>query len=735
MREETIVPPPEDIIRINDRYYVAASSPRVDDRTRVLKHGDTFAVLDRLGDIETLVQGSHGIYHNGTRFCSGLEMRIGGQRPLLLNSTVTEGNHLITVDLSNPELPLIDTTLLPNGALHIFRGKLLWRGVYYEHIRLTNYCSCPAAFPLTLRVAADYADIFEVRGMRRAARGRHLDPTLSTAGIVLAYEGRDKVIRRTHIRAEPPPNAITESELRFDVTMAPKDVADYFVTIACEGPEPAPAVASYYTAFSEARDARSAARSTDCEIHTSNELFNDWLNRSFADLHMLMSDTPHGRYPYAGVPWYSTPFGRDGIITALQCLWVKPGMARGVLSYLAATQATAINADKDAEPGKILHETRQGEMAALGEIPFGQYYGTVDATPLFILLAGAYHERTGDTAFIERLWPNVQLALAWIDTYGDIDGDGFVEYQRRTPRGLVNQGWKDSHDAVFHANGQLAEGPIALCEVQGYVYAAKCYAAVLADALGDPAQATILRAQAQTLKEKFNRAFWREELNTYALALDGLKQPCSVKTSNAGHLLFTGIADASLAYRTAHTMLSDTMFSGWGVRTVATDEVMYNPLSYHNGSVWPHDNSLIACGLARYDLKEQAVAILRGLFDASIFMDLHRLPELFCGLPRREEEGPTLYPVACLPQAWASATPFYLLQACLGLSFGPKQRLCFRYPLLPPFLARIEIRNLRVGDASVDLEIQRYPTDVGVNITRGRGEVELTVIKGLARTT
>jgi glycogen debranching enzyme len=485
-------------------------------------------------------------------------------------------------------------------------------------------------------------------------------------------------------------------------------------------------VRGYDAAIEEADAALAASRAGYARIESSSERFNQWVRRSAADLRMLTTRTAHGDYPYAGVPWFSTPFGRDGIITALQALWINPRLARGVLAYLAATQSDRVDAARDAEPGKILHETRSSEMARLGEVPFGCYYGSVDATPLFVILAGAYLDRAGDRPFLRALWPHVERALEWIDRYGDRDGDGFVEYARQSSSGLLHQGWKDSQDSVFHADGSLADGPIALCEVQAYVYDARLRAAGIADALGDHARADQLRHQAEQLRAQFESAFWCEDASTYALALDGSKRQCAVRTSNAGHCLFGGIAAPERARRVADGLIGAEMFSGWGIRTVAHDERRYNPMSYHNGSVWPHDNGIAAAGFARYGLNTHVTVPFGALFEASAEMEGHRLPELFCGFHRRAGEGPTRYPVACSPQAWAAGSPFLLLQAMLGLSArAPENLLTINSPVLPAWLNWVELRNLRVGDSTISLVFRREGEMTGFSMLSKEGSVRV----------
>ena len=457
-------------VKLEQKFYIETASSPADDRTRVLKYGKMFAVFDRYGDIEPVGLGEQGIYYQGTRFLSDFQLAFGPSRPLLLSSTVRADNSMFTADVSNLDMHSPEVTI-PRGTVHLTRTKFLWRGICYEKFHVSNYGLTAVHFPLCIRFDSDFADIFEVRGTRRKTRGWRFKDAVNYNSVTLSYRGLDGVLRRTVITCSPRPANISHGEIRFDLALDPRTEAVYTTTVACD-PAPDAELESYESAWLAAAGEASQSELDACRITSSNSELNDWIKRSAADVEMMIQGNPERDYPYAGVPWFSTVFGRDGIITALQCLWLNPAVARGTLEFLAQTQATDFDPEVDAEPGKIVHEIREGEMPALREVPFARYYGSVDSTPLFIMLAESYYARTADTEFLRRIWPNIQRALSWIDQSGDRDHDGFVEYHRLSGQGLVQQGWKDSNDSVFHENGALAKGPIALCEVQGYVYAA-----------------------------------------------------------------------------------------------------------------------------------------------------------------------------------------------------------------------------------------------------------------------
>jgi glycogen debranching enzyme len=708
-------------------FYIPMTGPAARPR-RSLKHDDTFIVLDGHGDIGASAGGPDGLFNADTRYLARLEMVLDEVQPLLLGSNLRDDNSALTVDLTNPDVYRHGRIVLHKDMLHILRTIFLWRGTAYQRIGVQNHGDRPASFDLTLLFDNDFADLFEVRGEKRVRRGVGSSKLVGPADVLFEYNGLDGKLRITALHFDPRPTGLTVNAATYHLDLAPHEVRSMFVAVSCNKPptfRPAPFFRGLLAHRREMRSLTAGAASID----TSNNIFNEVLCRSMADLNMLMTETPQGRYPYAGIPWYSTTFGRDGLITAMQMLWTDPRIACGVLKRLAFYQAKSVDPFSDAQPGKILHEMRGGEMAALGEVPFARYYGSVDATPLFVLLAGLYVERTGDEKTLTELWPAIEAALGWIDGAGDPDRDGFVEYQRASEKGLANQGWKDSYDAIFHADGRLAEGYIALAEVQGYVFAGKRLAARCASRLGKIEMAHRLEAEAKLLAERFEEAFWCEELGTYALALDGAKEPCRVRTSNAGQLLFTGIVREDRARMVAADLMRPHFFTGWGIRTVARGEARYNPMSYHNGSIWPHDNALIALGLARYGLKQSVGHLFKGLFDAASYMDLRRLPELFCGFQRERRRGPTLYPVACAPQAWASATPFTLLEAALGLEFDEQRcEVRLRNPRLPAFLNEVVLRDLQLGGSSVDLRVNRHDDDVSLEVLRTRGQIQVSIV-------
>jgi glycogen debranching enzyme len=710
-------------------YHLLATSSLTEAQTRILKHGETFAVFDRYGDLVPGGLGEQGLFHESTRFLSCSVLELEGQRPFLLSSTVHEENDRLVAHLTNPDLLDGDRVRVSLGTLHLAVEKFLWQAACYQQIKVTNFGRDAVDVTIRLRFDADYADIFEVRGQHRPARGHMLSAEVTHDRVVLGYHGLDDVVRRTLLRFSPAPANLTHGAASWALALAAGAELSITIEIGCERQHEPARLLPLAVARDQAAAEHGRSQAWQCRLTSVNWQFNAWFNRAVSDLHMLVTPLPTGPYPYAGLPWFNTPFGRDGLITAFECLALRPDLARGVLGYLAATQATTIDSEYDAEPGKILHETRTGEMATLKEMPFGKYYGSVDATPLFVLLAGAYFERTADLRAIEALWPNLMAALTWIDTYGDLDGDGLVEYKRKTPLGLLHQGWKDSDDAICHADGRPAEGPIALCEVQGYVFAAWEAGARLAEALGRPQDARAFHVRAEAVRLRFEAMFWCEEIGTYALALDGENRPCRVRSSNAAQCLFTGIAEASRALTVIQTIFHPDLFSGWGLRTLAAGEARYNPLSYHNGAVWPHDNALIAWGLARHGESKGAARLLAGLFEAGQYFDLNRMPELFCGFARQAGVGPIAYPVACSPQAWSAASVLLMVQSSLGLHIdATASRVIFRRPALPSSLPELRIFDLEVGEGRVDLLCTRHDDDVSVRVLRRKGaQIEVLI--------
>ncbi|WP_118857711.1 glycogen debranching N-terminal domain-containing protein [Sphingomonas mesophila] len=714
-----------------ETYHIEATESLVERTLRSLKHNDLFAIFDQQGNFAGGADGPDGLFYKDTRFLSEMTLKLAGAEPLQLGSVVLDDNGAMVVDLTNADLHTPGgRPWLQRETVHLSRFKFLSDNSSYERLRIHAYSVIGRPVPVTLTFDADFADLFEVRGNRRPARGERVIERISDSAIEYRYTGLDSIERRTAIHFDPPPSELDDHRATWLVDLDEMPSQSIAIRTCCSIDSGRTEPRAAAPAFRTMRSGKARAQRHRTTIESSNPQFDALIARAWSDIDMLVTDTPHGPYPYAGVPWYSTVFGRDGIITALEMLWCAPYLARGVLTTLAALQATELDPVADAQPGKILHEMRGGEMAGLGEVPFGRYYGSVDSTPLFVMLAADYADRTGDLDTIRAIWPNVLAALAWMDDYGDTDGDGFIEYARMTDKGLANQGWKDSSDSIFHADGRLAQGPIALCEVQAYAFAAKRGASRLARRLGDNDKARELERQSKELRGRFERAFWIEELATYALALDGDKRPCMVLSSNAGHCLFAGIASPERAVRAARTLTGPRFFSGWGLRTIATGEARYNPMSYHNGSIWPHDNAVIALGLARYGQQDGVRAIFEGIFESATYDEFRRLPELFCGFARHRRRGPTSYPVACSPQAWAAAAPFALLAATIGLRIDHDEaELRLDRPTLPAFLDGLVIRNLEFGGSKIDLQLARAGDDVTAAVLARSGPARVTISK------
>ncbi len=710
-------------------FSVSASVSLQERRYRTIKNGDTFGVFDHGGDMLAMRGGTDGLYHRDTRYLSRFDLTLGGTRPLLLSANLGRDNVMLTSDLSNAAASDLGPAALDQGVIHVQRSLFLGESACHGRLAIRNFAFTRNRVRIELRFDADFADLFEVRGMHRERRGERMPAAVTEDSVTLSYRGLDGLVRATRLSFEPAPQALTPGSVVFELELEPRGRATIFLEAACLAPDGASASgwrprAAFLAAYVQVKRRLRASTARTATITSRHEEFDQTMDRSAIDLRMLVTEKPTGPYPYAGIPWFSTAFGRDALITALLTLAFDPTLAAGVLRFLAQEQATEFNPASEAEPGKILHETRGGEMAALGEVPFRRYYGSVDSTPLFVMLAGAYLARTGDIDTLRGLLPHIDLALAWMDRRAD--ADGFIRYERSTEDGLANQGWKDSYDAVSHADGTLARGAIALCEVQGYAYAARLAGAAIARRTGDDEQAARLEMTAARLQQAFEAQFWCERLGTYALALDGEGRQCQVRSSNAGQVLMTGIAAPDRAGLVAGGLMQSRLFNGWGIRTLASDEARYNPMSYHNGSVWPHDNAMIALGMARMGLRAGTARLFDGLYAASGTMDLRRLPELFCGFHRRPGQGPTSYPVACTPQAWAAATLPALVQASLGLSFDPAARIVrFDRPSLPAFVDSLILRNLSLGGAWVSVSISRTPGQVSLSVLEREGDIQV----------
>ncbi|PBB24014.1 MULTISPECIES: amylo-alpha-1,6-glucosidase [unclassified Mesorhizobium] len=678
------------------------SAPREPHRQFALKHEDCFIVADSYGDIRGT---GDGLFRDDTRVLSRFRLFIGGRIPSLLGASLSQDNILFTANLTNLATTGPDGRETLPGVVHVDRTRFIWQNRMFERVTFTNYSGREVLLPVRFDFDADFRDMFEVRGTTRSRRGHAHDALIGEASVMFRYEGLDNLARQSIISFSTPPDQIQSNHAVFFIVVGRRDARALFVEVGHD--EEVPSSDRFRAAAARARFAMRSKRRQGATVFSSGRVFNDWLTRTRADIALLTTDLETGPYPYAGIPWFSTAFGRDGVISALQMLWLNPELARGVLAFLARYQSTETSIFDDSEPGKIMHETRKGEMAVLRELPFGRYYGGVDTTPLYVYLACSYADRTADEVFVNRMWDSLCAAVGWIEDVGKRNGEGFVTYSRAADTGLFNQGWKDSADAIFHADGTIPRGPIALVEVQGYVFAAYQGMATLAARRGDTVKAARWSALAESIRSAVERHFWMPDHNFYALAIDGEGKQCAVRASNAGHLLYVGLASAERASSIAEQLFSGHLNSGWGVRTLADDEVPFNPMSYHNGSIWPHDTAICAAGLARYQERAGVVKLMSSMFEAAVRFNM-RLPELFCGFTRAIGDAPVAYPVACLPQAWSAGSAFMMLQACLGIRIdGWNRTIEVDRPRLPIGIDNIVIRHLAVGEEKVDLTFER----------------------------
>ncbi len=727
-----------------------------------LKFGETFMVLDTRGDLPESEQET-GLYWHGARFMRSFDLFLDGKPLTGLSHSVSDEEGTCQIDLTNPFLPrdTLDGDVpataastagiaepegrpgvvqgIPHGVAHVRRRLTLRGRNLSEVITLTNYNETPITLTLGILASADFRDIFEIRGLHCSSHGRLIDPQLAAGEMTLSYLGADKVARETLIEFDPPaaevgPALGADGKRRvgagaalWRLTLPPGEPFLLNITTRLWEGNPETPMAQRWPSVEPPREESLRSRQLPALV-SDNTFFNRTLMRGMHDLVMMCVRTPQGLFPYGGIPWYVCPFGRDSLITSLEFLPWFPEVARGTLDFLAARQGQKVDSFTEEQPGRILHELRRGELANLREIPFIPYYGTVDATPLFIITLEQYIRWTDDTEFLRRLWPHALAAARWMVEYGDSDGDGFLDYQRSASTGLVNQGWKDSWDAVSHADGRLAEGPVALCEAQAYAYAAFNAIAWLAQRSGHADQSESWLVRATQLRERFIEQFWWPEQQCYYLALDGDKEPCKVVSSNAGQCLWAGIAPREQGEAIVERLMRPDMYTEWGIRTLSSQAPRYNPMSYHNGSVWPHDTALIGAGFARYGFREEAARLLGNLYGVSLHYEGARLPELFCGFNRLHGYSPTRYPVACSPQSWAAGAPFLLISALLGFEPEASQgRLTLRHPTLPDWLSRLEMRGLRVGGLNGRLRFDRSGGETAVILSQ-YSEIDIHVL-------
>ncbi|AGB41491.1 glycogen debranching enzyme [Halobacteroides halobius DSM 5150] len=675
-----------------------------------VKEGNIFIVSDQLGNIRADDKG-YGLYTFDTRFLNKLELTINDRAPILL-SAAEEENYINQIHLANQEFESHGQQVAKE-TVGIKRSRFI-NELLYEKIELNNYNNFSVELELEFKVGADYKDILDIRDFADMEYTNEVGLEEKEDRLTFSYQGSDDITRRTKIACQPKPLEISKERIKYNLTLSAKESKEVYLYITPELKEEEIEIKDYDLALEELKESYQNWEVQGTEIKTDNQEFNQLLKRSNLDLRTLMADFGQGDFPVAGIPWYVCPFGRDGLITALQMMLLNPEIAKSTLRTLAQYQGQEVNPSRDEEPGKIFHELRFGEMANTGVTPHDPYYGTADATPLFLILVAKYYRWTSDLSLVKELLPAIKKALHWIDEYGDQDGDGFIEYEASPELGYEVQVWKDSQDSMRHEYGAIANSPMAVSEVQGYAYRAKKDLAPILEQLDEVELSRQLEQEAQELKANFEAKFWLEKREFYALALDQNKDPLASITSDIGHCLWSGIIADDKAQQVVDRLVADDMSSGYGIRTMSKEDEGYNPISYHNGSVWPHDNSLIVAGMKSYGYSHAANQITNELLSASKNFEYYRLPELYCGFDKKE--GIVDYPIACSPQAWAAATPYLLLEAILGLNVNLPENKVYLDPTLPDNLTTIEIRGLTLGTQQLDFKVVQKNEEIGVSL-------------------
>ncbi|WP_349409633.1 amylo-alpha-1,6-glucosidase [Pseudalkalibacillus sp. SCS-8] len=693
---------------------------------RVIKENDLFLLTNESGNIPTDHPYGLGLYTKDTRFLSQYSMKINGMDPILLSSDANE-NYVSTLLLTNPHIENDGEVELWRESIEIMRKRFIFDGVLYENIVVKNYNPQTVTFQLSLHMDADFKDMFIVRGFQHGEVGSISEYMADDHSLSIAYEGADSIKRKTKVMWDKKPSKVHQAgDIHFDFTLSHSESESIQLTVCpITGNENVQPI-NPEQALSQLESSYQSWDESTTKVTTDNSELQNLLDRSLKDLRVLLNDIGYGSFPVAGLPWFGVPFGRDSLITALQMLPYEPKVAKGTLKTMAAFQGENHDQWRDEQPGKIMHELRKGELANTNQVPFTPYYGSIDSTPLFLVLLADYVKWTKDIDTFKELLPNVKAALTWIDEYGDRDGDGFVEYHQESSKGIANQGWKDSADSVVHRDGTFAQSPIALAEVQGYVYQAKTEIARLFRYQNDEETANRLEKEAALLKENFNRAFWMEDVQFFAIALDKDKKQVGTITSNPGHLLLTGILDTDKAHLVSEKLVSPSMFSGYGIRTMGEGEAAYNPMSYHDGSVWPHDNSLVILGMSKTKNIDPFNKVIEGLMDASRSFEYHRLPELFCGYDNGRGK-PIKYPVACSPQAWAAGTPLTFIQSMLGLFPDSLSGHISLNVALPDSLNSILIEDLSIAGGVLSLRAEKAEGKNNVHILQNTTGLEIII--------